>query len=58
MAKAVKLNGKYQLEPNPALAARVLAGQDLETPGKKLEEEELKELLKRILLRLQALENR
>lgn len=56
MAKAIKLNGRYQLEPNPAQAARELAVEDLETLGRKLEEEKLLEILKRILVRLEALE--
>lgn len=56
MAKAIKQNGKYQLEPDPALTARSRAREDQEKVKAKLNDEELRELLQHILTRLKTLE--
>ena len=56
MAKAIKHNGKYVLEPDQVISARIRSKEDLQKVMSKLSEQDLRELLERILTRLNALE--
>lgn len=56
MAKAIKHNGKYVLEADQVISARIRSKEDLQKVMSTLSEQELRELLERILTRLNALE--
>lgn len=57
MAKAIKHNGKYVLEADRVISARIRSKEDLQKVMSKLSEQDLRDLLERILTRLTALEN-
>jgi len=57
MAKAIKQNGKYVLEADRVISARIRSKEDLQKVMSKLSEQDLRDLLERILTRLTALEN-
>lgn len=57
MSKVIKKNGKFILEPDPLLAAKAQHTADIEKVKTSLGEAELRSLLERILLRLEALES-
>ena len=58
MAAVTKFNNKYILEPDPVLAARAQGAEDITNLNKEISPEELRNLIVRILLRLEALEKR
>lgn len=57
MAKAIKQNGKYVLEKDRVISARIRSKEDLQKVMSKLSEQDLRDLLERILTRLTALES-
>lgn len=57
MSKVVKHNGKFILEPDAKNLARAQRAADKERLNQKLSDEELRALLLRILIRLEALES-
>jgi len=58
MAGVTKFNDKFILEPDPVLAARSQSADDRSTLNKEISQEDLRDFLARILLRLEALENK
>ena len=58
MSKAYKKDGKFYLEPDPVLTARSAGKADREKTKNKLTDQELREIIDRILTRLDALEGR
>ncbi len=58
MSKAYKKDGKFYLEPDPVITARSAAKADREKTKNKLTDQELRDILDRILIRLDALEAR
>lgn len=56
MSAVTKSNGKFTLLPDPMLAARAKSGEDMAALDKGLDENEVRALLTRILLRLEQLE--
>lgn len=56
MSKVTKKDGKFILEPSPSHAARQQGKADLEKVRKALNDEELRAILERVMLRIDALE--
>lgn len=56
MSKVTKKDGKFILEPNPTHTARQQGKADLEKVRKSLNDEELRAILERVMLRIDALE--
>ena len=56
MSKAIKKNGVFTLEPDEKISARAQRKADKELIKNKLSDDELRALLQRILVRLEALE--
>jgi hypothetical protein len=56
MAGVIKSEGRFLLQPDPALTARVQHASDIALLKKELSPPELRGLLERILQRLDALE--
>jgi hypothetical protein len=56
MSKAYKKDGKFYLEPDPVLTARSTGKADREKTKNKLTDQDLSEILDRVLIRLDALE--
>lgn len=58
MTGVTKFDNKYILELDPVLAARAKSIEDMKTLSRETTLEELRNLVARILVRLEALENR
>ena len=58
MSKAYKKDGKFYLEPDPVITARSAGKADREKTKKPLSDQDLREIIDRILTRLDALEAR
>ena len=58
MSKAYKKDGKFYLEPDPVITARTNSKADRAKIKKKLTDEELRDVIDRILTRLDALDAR
>lgn len=56
MSKVIKKSGVFILEPTPAHTARRQGKADLEKVRKALNDEELRAILERVMLRIEALE--
>lgn len=58
MSKAYKKDGKFYLEPDPVITARSAGKADRAKIKTKMSDEELRDVIDRILTRLDALEAR
>lgn len=58
MSKAYKKDGKFYLEPDPVITARSAGKADREKTKKPLSDQDLREIIDRVLTRLDALEAR
>ncbi len=56
MSKVIKKNGKFILEPSPAHTARQQGKADLEKLKNDCSNKEFREILERVMLRIDALE--
>lgn len=56
MSKVIKKSGVFVLEPDEKISARAQRKADKELIKNKLSDDQLRELLQRILIRLEALE--
>ena len=58
MNAVLKINGKFLLVEEAAVSAREKSGEDQNLLGRSVEEGELRQLLLRMLVRLEALEKK